>query len=159
MADFEGDTDGQWKAAGEAFGTGPAHGALSGQMHVSGFKGRGLVNSFLKGDRTTGTLTSPPIRIERKYLTFLIGGGGHQGKTCMNLLVEGKVVHSITGDNTQAGGSEELAPAFWDVSELVGGVATIRIVDAATEISVTSHGGNATLVTLEAHELKSIWKK
>ncbi len=132
VADFEGETYGQWKTAGEAFGTSPAKGTLPGQMHVSGFKGKGLVNSFLKGDRTTGTLTSPPIKIQRNYLTFLIGGGGHQGKTCMNLLVDGELVHTITGDNTQAGGSEELAPAFWDVKQLAGQTVTLQIVDAAT---------------------------
>jgi fructan beta-fructosidase len=132
VADFEGETYGEWKAEGEAFGTGPAKGTLRGQMHVSGFKGKGLVNSFLKGDRTTGTLISPPIKIERNYLTFLVGGGGHAGKTCMNLLVDGKIVHTITGNNSQPGGSEELEPAFWNVSELVGKTVTLQIVDAAT---------------------------
>jgi fructan beta-fructosidase len=29
----------------------------------------------------------------------------------------------------------------------------------ATEVSVTAKGGNAKLVTLECHELKSIWKQ
>jgi len=37
-------------------GPGPAHGTLVGQMHVEGFKGKGLVNSFYKGDGTTGTI-------------------------------------------------------------------------------------------------------
>ncbi|MCP4508277.1 MAG: 2,6-beta-D-fructofuranosidase, partial [Fuerstiella sp.] len=96
-------------------------------------KGKGLVNSFLRGDRTTGKLTSSPITIERKYLTFLVGGGGHAGKTCMNLLVDGKVVHTITGANTRAGGSEELEPGFWDVSDLIGKTITLQIVDAATK--------------------------
>jgi fructan beta-fructosidase len=132
IADFEGETYGPWKVTGEAFGEGPARGTLPGQMHVSGFKGERLVNSFLKGDGTTGTLTSPPIRIERKYLAFLIGGGGHSGKTCMNLLVDGEVVQSITGGNTQPGGSEELAPAFWDVTKLAGETVTIQVVDKAT---------------------------
>lgn len=132
IADFEGETYGKWKAEGEAFGAGPAKGTLKGQMPVSGFKGKGLVNSFLDGDRTTGTLTSPPIKIERKYLTFLIGGGGHAGKTCMNLLVDGKLISTMTGANTRPGGSEELTPAFWDVESLKGKTAIIQIVDQAT---------------------------
>ena len=127
VADFEGDDYGEWKTEGEAFGTGPAKGALPGQMHVSGYRGKGLVNSFLKHDHTTGTLTLPSLRIERKYLTFLVGGGGHAGKTCMNLLVDGKIVHTITGND-----SEELEPAFWDVTELVGKTVTLQIVDATT---------------------------
>ncbi|MDP7134581.1 MAG: 2,6-beta-D-fructofuranosidase, partial [Planctomycetota bacterium] len=132
IADFEGNTYGDWKTEGEAFGKGPAKGTLPRQMRVTGFKGKGLVNSFLRGDGTTGKLTSPPIKIERKYLTFLVGGGGHRGKTCMNLLVDGKVVHTITGANTRPGGSEELMPAFWDVSALAGKDVTLQIVDAAT---------------------------
>ena len=58
IADFESETYGEWKATGEAFGSGPAQGTLPGQMQVSGFKGKRLVNTFYKGDGTTGTLTS-----------------------------------------------------------------------------------------------------
>src|SRR5438105_8875882 len=75
IADFEGDTYGDWKTTGEAFGPGPAKGALKGQMPVSGFQGKGLVNTFFNGDKTTGTLTSPEFKIERKHIAFLIGGG------------------------------------------------------------------------------------
>lgn len=132
VADFEGETYGQWKTAGEAFGTGPAKGTLGGQMNVSGFVGKGLVNSFLDGDGTTGTLTSPPIKVERKYLTFLIGGGGYAGKTCMNLLVDDQVARTVAGTNTQPGGNEALEPAFWDVSDLIGKTITLQIIDDAT---------------------------
>lgn len=132
IANFEGETYGEWKAEGEAFGTGPAKGALPGQMKVSGFKGKGLVNSFLKGDRTTGTLTSPQFTIERPWLNFLIGGGAHAGETCMNLLVEGEVVRTATGPNDRPGGSEALEQASWDVAEFIGKTAVIQIVDQHT---------------------------
>jgi len=131
IADFESETYGEWKATGEAFGPGPAQGTLPGQMHVSGFKGKRLVNTFYKGDGTTGTLTSPPLEIERSFITFLIGGGGHAGKTCMNLLLDGTVVRSATGSNLNPGGSEYLDPFFWDVSELRGKTVTLQIVDDA----------------------------
>lgn len=132
IADFEGETYDAWTAAGEAFGSGPARGTLPGQMHVEGFLGKGLVNSFHKGDGTTGTLTSPEFRIERRYLTFLIGGGGHVDRTCLNLLVGGQVVRAATGPNTQPGGSERLEPASWDVGEWLGQSARLQIVDNAT---------------------------
>ena len=45
IADFEADSYGDWRATGEAFGSGPAKGALPGQMSVSGFEGQRLVNS------------------------------------------------------------------------------------------------------------------
>src|SRR6266542_1394485 len=66
VADFEGDTYGEgWKTTGTAFGKGPAKGALPGQMPVSGYLGKGLVNSYLGGDAATGTLTSPEFKVER----------------------------------------------------------------------------------------------
>ena len=46
FADFEGETYGNWTATGTAFGDGPAAGTLPGQMGVSGFMGKRLVNSF-----------------------------------------------------------------------------------------------------------------
>ena len=128
IADFEGDDYGKWKVEGTAFGTGPAHGTLSGQMAVEGFLGKGLVNSFAGGDDTVGKLTSPPLKIERRYLGFLIGGGGWP-ETCMNLLVDGKIVRTATGSNTEPGGSERLEPQLWDVSEFIGREAVIEIVD------------------------------
>ncbi|HEY3897357.1 MAG TPA: glycoside hydrolase family 32 protein [Chthoniobacter sp.] len=129
IADFEGPDYGGWKTTGTAFGDGPAHGALPHQMPVDGYLGNGLANSFHGGDGATGTLTSPPFKLERKFITFLIGGGGWPGETCMNLLVDGKTVRTATGPNTQPGGSEHLAPAAWDVGEFAGRGVVIQIVD------------------------------
>jgi fructan beta-fructosidase len=131
FADFEGTDYGDWTVTGTAFGTGPARGTLPGQMPVTGFKGKGLVNSFHGGDASTGTLTSPEFTISRRYMSFLIGGGYHPGKACIDLLVAGKVVRTATGPNKVPGGTERLEPAFWDVGEFAGKKATIRIVDEA----------------------------
>jgi fructan beta-fructosidase len=131
LADFEGDTYGDWKTTGEAFGKGPARGTLPGQMPVTGYLGKGLVNSFHGGDRSTGTLTSPPFKVERKYINFLIGGGKYPGKTCINLLVDDKVVRTATGPNDRPGGSEALDWHAWDVAGLEGKSAVIQIVDDA----------------------------
>jgi fructan beta-fructosidase len=129
IADFEGKGYGGWRVEGEAFGPGPARGTLPGQMHVSGYEGKGLVNTYYKGDDTTGTLTSPPFEIQRKYVNFLIGGGMHPGKACINLLLDGKVVRTATGPNDRPGGSEALNWASWDVSDLIGRTVRIQIVD------------------------------
>jgi fructan beta-fructosidase len=132
IADFEGETYGDWKTTGTAFGNGPARGTLPGQMPVSGYLGKRLVNSFNGGDKSTGTLTSPPFQVERKYINFLVVGGKFPGKTCINLLVDDKVVRTATGPNDQPGGSEALDWASWDVSDLEGKKAVIQIVDDAT---------------------------
>ncbi len=132
IADFEGATYGGWKTTGEAFGPGPARGTLAGQMDVSGFEGTGLVNSFFEGDGTVGTLVSPPFRIERRFITFLVGGGMHPGETCINLLAGGAIVRTATGPNDKPGGSERLDWHSWDVRDLEGTEAVIEIVDRAT---------------------------
>ena len=133
IADFEGKAYPEgWKAEGKAFGKGPAKGGLGGQMHVSGFEGKGLVNSFLGGDKPTGKLTSSEFTIERDYIKFLIGGGAHKGKTCMNLLIDGKVVLSATGGNNAPGGNEFLNWENWDVKKYKGKKATVQIVDDAS---------------------------
>jgi len=129
IADFEGSDYGAWSVTGEAFGPGPARGTLPGQMEVSGFEGAGLVNSFFGGDVTTGVLTSPRFTIERPHINFLIGGGMHAGKACMDLLLDGAVVRTATGPNDRPGGTERLGWESWDVSDLVGREVRIRIVD------------------------------
>lgn len=132
IADFEGESYGSWKVSGECFGARPARGTLPGQMPVTGFGGKGLVNSFHAGDKSTGTLTSPEFRIERNYIRFLVGGGKDVERTCMRLLVGGRMVRNATGPNERPGGSEEVAVEFWDVRELKGELAVIQIVDQAT---------------------------
>jgi fructan beta-fructosidase len=131
IADFEGDTYGDWTTTGTAFGKGPARGTLPNQMPVTGFLGKGLVNSYVGGDASTGTLTSPEFTIDRKYINFLVGGGKHPG-TRIDLLVDGKAVRTATGPNDKPGGSEHLDWHSWDVTELAGKKAVIKIVDEET---------------------------
>jgi len=129
VADFEGETYGDWTVEGEAFGRGPARGALPGQMSVAGFEGKGLVNSFTGGDDSTGRLLSPTFRIERPYLNLLVGGGKHPDKACVNLLLDGLAVRTVTGPNGQAGGSEQLDWHSWDVQDLAGKDVRVEILD------------------------------
>ncbi|WNM33685.1 GH32 C-terminal domain-containing protein [Streptomyces sp. Li-HN-5-11] len=135
LADFEGSTYsshiGDWTTTGDAFGTGPAQGTLPNQQQVTGYLGHGLVNTFLNGDASTGTLTSPTFTIDKKYLDFLIGGGYHPASsdapTAVELIVDGKVVRSATGSNGEA-----LNWASWDLSDLQGKQAQIKVLDDST---------------------------
>ncbi|MGW3650375.1 GH32 C-terminal domain-containing protein [Streptomyces sp. NPDC000878] len=131
LADFEGGTYGDWTTTGDAFGTAPATGTLPDQQAVSGFLGNGLVNSYRNGDTTTGTLTSPEFTIDKDYVNFLVGGGYHpagsDNPTAIELLVDGNVVRSATGKDAEA-----LNWASWDVKDLAGKQARIRIVDDNT---------------------------
>ena len=126
--DFEKKTYEGWTLTGDAFGEGPSHGTEGGQQPVGGFAGHGLVNTFHGGDKPQGTATSKPFTIARRYIGFLIGGGSHVGKTCINLRIDGKVVRTATGKDR-----EELEPTSWDVADLKGKHAVIEIVDQSSE--------------------------
>jgi sucrose-6-phosphate hydrolase SacC (GH32 family) len=132
IADFEGADFGDWKATGEAFGRGPAHGTLPKQMPVTGYLGRGLANSYHNGDDSQGTLTSPAFTVRRRRINFLIGGGQFPGETCINLLVAGKVVRTATGKSRTPQDTEHLNWHSWDVRDLDGKEARIEIVDKKT---------------------------
>jgi hypothetical protein len=70
FADFEGETYGDWKVEGTAFGSRPASGTLPNQMEVAGFQGRGLANSFVGVDNHRGRLISPLFSVQRKFIAF-----------------------------------------------------------------------------------------
>jgi sucrose-6-phosphate hydrolase SacC (GH32 family) len=128
--DFEGTADFAsrgWVATGGLVGAAPAQGTLSGQQAVSGYTGSRLVNTFLNGDSTTGTLTSPPFTITRPFINFLIGGGNAPGVQCVNLKVGDQVVRTATGSD-----SEQLLPKSWDVTALINQSAVIEIADLST---------------------------
>jgi sucrose-6-phosphate hydrolase SacC (GH32 family) len=124
LADFEGDNWGDWKATGSAFGSGPSHPAPD----VTGYAGHGIADSFGKGDSDTGELTSPEFIIGANYITFLIGGGSHPGDLGINLIIDGDVVRSATGNNRP-----QLEPQQWDVREYFGKTAKIQIFDHYTK--------------------------
>jgi len=132
IADFEGESYGQWKTTGDAFGTGPVLATAAGNR-VTGHQGARLVNSYLKGsgDKTTGTLTSPPFTIERNHINLLVGGGDHARETCVNLVVDGETVRTVAGPAAKDGANREILHwVSWDVSGLSGKEARIRIVDS-----------------------------
>jgi len=127
--DFESGRYDNWTAEGTAFGPGPVKtGDITHAGPVTGVQGQYAVDSYFQGkDTGTGKLTSKPFVINRSYLNFLIGGGNQPGKECMNLLIDGKVVESATGSD-----SETLHPTAWDVQKYAGQTAQLEIVDNAT---------------------------
>ena len=90
---------------------------------MTGFLGRGFVDSYVGGDDKTGRLISKRFTIERHCIRFLVGGGPH-ANTQIRLVVGGKVVRATSGK-----ADEKLEPAMWDVHEFEGQMAHIEIVD------------------------------
>lgn len=134
IADFEGNTYSPWEAAGTAFNGGPAKGDSLATLDIANAVGSGVACSenFNSGtsrgnDEPKGRLLSPVFEIQRKYLSFKIGGGDYERHACLNLLVDGKIVKSATGRN-----SDEMYAASWDVSSWGGKQARLEIVDEAS---------------------------
>jgi uncharacterized protein (DUF608 family) len=123
LEDFEHGYE-NWRGEGTAFGTKPSSGTLANQQPVSGFEGKGLVNSYLGGDDTTGRLVGKPFVIERTFLRFLVGGGSFT-ETQIRLILDGKTVRAASGRDR-----ERLEQVTWDVSEFRGRSAHLEIVDA-----------------------------
>ncbi len=130
--DFESGTYANWKVQGNAFGKKPqTQQTLADYQGDVNAQGKWFVNSHVfsngnvpAGDSLTGSLTSKPFTIERRYIRMLVGGGAHAGKTCVNVLIDGNVVGSVTG--------RELNRMDWtqiDVAALAGKQATLQIVD------------------------------
>ena len=122
-----------WETTGTAFGKGPIlKSEIPAYQGDVGTKGPRVVNSHASApgksveekDAQTGTLTSRPFVIARNFIAFWIGGGDHPGKTCINLLIDGKVVRSATGHNNNAMRRESM-----DVRQFQGKTARLEIVN------------------------------
>jgi uncharacterized protein (DUF608 family) len=133
--DFQKETYEGWTVTGDAFGSGPIlKSKIPAYQGDVGSAGPRVVNSHASApgesiaakDACSGSLTSKEFKIERKYIAFPIGGGNHPGETCVNLLIEGKVVRSVSGPD-----SNQMRPAFLDASAFQGKAARLAIVDRA----------------------------
>lgn len=123
LFDFENNLS-QWEIKGDAFNQSPALGPLENQGAILNIEGSKLVNTFYNGDRGKGSALSPEFTIQKSHINFLIGGGNHPEKLAVNLIVDGEVVNSTSGINT-----ETLTWTGWDVKEFKNKKARIEIVD------------------------------
>jgi non-lysosomal glucosylceramidase len=132
LADFESKTWEKtgWVAEGDAFKGGPIHGTLP---YVKGEQGKSYVHSSNtrvtdKGDsdNLTGTLTSPTFQATRRYLTFLLVGGKNPEKLAAQILLDGKIVHSLTGED-----SNQFTPQVIDLTPWQGKELRLRLTDQA----------------------------
>jgi hypothetical protein len=134
--DFEDGTYDGWTVEGTAFGASPRTlDSIAEYQGDLGAQGNRVVNTHESrsgedgraADQHTGTLTSATFTIERAGIEFLIGGGRHDGRTGIELLIDGHVVRSETGAN-----SNRMREALFDVGEFVGQTARLRIIDRET---------------------------
>jgi len=137
--DFEtGDLRG-WTSTGEAFAFQPTYrdnptarrrgqpSQHQGGYWIGGYEKRPAPHDppgQTQGDGPQGTLLSKPFIISKPFVSFLIGGGCDITKVRVELIVGGSVLHSATGTC-----NESMSRQRWDVSQLIGRSAMIRLVD------------------------------
>jgi sucrose-6-phosphate hydrolase SacC (GH32 family) len=116
LFDFEKGMD-EWKMEGDAFVDCPTVEAES-----NGKEGYRCIKSSGPGK---GKITSPEFSISKNFINFMVGGGYYPGEECVNLLIDGKIVRTQTGNS----GNAHLTWTGWDVTEFRGKEARIEIVD------------------------------
>ena len=79
--------------------------------------------------KSVGTLTSPPFQIQKPFISFLLSGGSSETKLQANLIVEGKVARTVTGND-----SDIFEPVSFNVREFINKEARFQIIDNATSI-------------------------
>jgi len=80
------------------------------------------------GYAAKGRATSKSFTITRSYIHFLIGGGNRPDECYFQLLVDGQVQRSATGNNSPC-----LTHGCWDVRDLIGKTAELVIGDCARD--------------------------
>ena len=124
-----------WQAEGTAFGSGPvARADVPAHQGDLGGAGERVANSHAAGtgldvgarDARVGKLSGPEFKVQRKYLSFLIGGGSGRS-VGLRLLVNGQEVRVARGRN-----SNTMQRAAFDISEFEGQSARIEIFDEET---------------------------
>jgi len=133
--DFESGRFDKWTVEDNAFGKGPLEivgldgnrpGVPWTEVYCPGRQGKYVAHSAPDNNNgPQGKLTSRPFTIERRALKFLIGGGSSPA-TRMDLLVDGKVVRTASGEDLYG-----VTERVWDVSEFKGRQGVLQIVDAS----------------------------
>jgi len=140
--DFESGSYERWKAEGEAMGKSPVkqgeegfyEKGQMGDYFVSSSNARKLKDRsnrstypwgrIIPSDAYIGTLTSQLFTVTHDYITCLMAGGYHPGKTALNLIINGQIMQSITSGNTNT-----FEERFMDVRNYIGQQARLQIAD------------------------------
>ena len=138
FADFESGSYEGWTTTGTAFGDKPLEISKAPEyqenMHASGkycvnshasSPGEPTVPNIAMKDGATGTLTSDSFTIERDFIQLKVNGGDFAGQTCVNVLVDGQTVASVTGNR-----SNTMSTKLIPVANFAGKKAQLQVVDS-----------------------------
>ncbi|MCC6355863.1 MAG: glycoside hydrolase family 32 protein [Verrucomicrobiae bacterium] len=125
IADFEAEGFGGWETAGEAFAS-PFR--PTPDRRPGGLEGERMAWSGASGAVAKGALLSPKFAIGGRYINFLIRGQRDFARVLgAELLVDGRVARSACATDDR--GSAALHWRTWDVKDLRGSTARVRIND------------------------------
>ena len=125
LVDFE-NGFGDWKPHGKAFQKPKLKGSTD-TGSVTGYSGVGWASSLSKDPKKSlGSLRSPKIKVEHRFLNFSVGGGQFN-EVGVELWADGNRLLVARGEN-----SDELVPKSWDLLDYHLSEVEIRIVDQAT---------------------------
>ena len=119
--DFEIDVDARWTLEGDAFQSREI------PADISDYLNKGLVSSF-SNDSATGKLVSKPFTIVKNAINFMIAGNYNPDSLSIQLIVDGNIERTATGDNTRV-----FKWRGWDVRNLIGKQGHIEIIDRETK--------------------------
>nr|WP_275889569.1 fibronectin type III domain-containing protein [Nakamurella flavida] len=122
-------TDDGWTLTGDF--TAERNPATAGGENFLGAKRINTFEGGPRGDDNTGTLTSAPFTVDKRYLSMLVGGGfrpaGSEQTLQVQVLVDGAVVASTAGQESGSLNWKSL-----DLEAYLGRSAQLRIEDTAT---------------------------
>jgi lysophospholipase L1-like esterase len=132
--DFESGRYDKWTVEGAAFGKNPLEivgldgpGSGTAAHYCPGRQGKYVAHSAPDNNNAPqGKLTSQPFTINHRVLKFLIGGGSSNA-TRMDLLIDGKVVRSASGEDLFG-----VTERVWDMAGFKGRQGVLQVVDASS---------------------------
>ncbi|MHC4250415.1 MAG: glycoside hydrolase family 32 protein, partial [Planctomycetota bacterium] len=139
-SDFEKGTLENWTAEGDAFTRQPTKGdnpkarrketaRLQGEYWIGTFEnydGKGGRPGQARGDKATGTLTSVPFIVKKRFIVFRVGGGSNAAELGVRLLHDGKETTMGAGR-----GNETMGQVSFDASRFLGREVRLVIYDSA----------------------------
>ena len=121
IADFENGYPAGTVITGTGFAATPSTGS-----GLVGMIGSHCASTRDSGNAGKGTVTFPSFTVNKHYLNFLMCGGTY-ADTCVNLIVGGYVVLTVSGAN-----STNFQWVTWDISAYNGQTAQVQLVDNDT---------------------------
>ncbi|WP_395737857.1 sulfatase-like hydrolase/transferase [Prosthecobacter sp.] len=108
----------------------------NGDLKIGSLDGSGIQARGDDAPKSTGTLQSPAFKLERSYINYLVAGARDlPSRLGVELIIDGKVVRAA-GATEIKDPTKSMLWRTWDVSDLKGKTAQIRVNDQSIQGSI-----------------------